>query len=122
MTTATVEEITANLQQFIGSEVFYKHWLGIRYTDGVKYLANEAGAYWLIDAIASHQDRKLLSNPRLREFQIWRLVVENSSATLICSLDTDIEVRRQQIPYTDFPLPEIKLYLVDKVLMLPSEY
>lgn len=66
--TITVEELTASLEQFVGSTKLYKHWLGIKYTDGVKYLANEAGAYWLIDAIASHQTRTLLSNPRLREF------------------------------------------------------
>jgi hypothetical protein len=118
----TPEELTAALDQFVGSENQYKHWLGIRYTDGVKYLATTAKAYWLIDAIASHQNRRLLSNPRLLEFQIWRLAVENSSATLICSEDTDIEVRRQSIEYTDFPLPEITLYLADKVLMLVSEY
>lgn len=121
MTTATAEEITATLDQFVGSENLYKHWLGIHYTDGVKYLATVAKAYWLIDAVASHQDRRLLSNPMLREFQIWRLVVENNSATLICEEDTDVEVRRQEIPYTDFPLPEITLYLLQKVLMLPSE-
>ncbi len=28
----------------------------------------------------------------------------------------------QQIEYTDFPLPEIRLYVCDNVLMLPSEY
>jgi hypothetical protein len=117
----TPEELTAALEQFTGSETVYKHWLGIRYTNGVKYLATATKAYWLIDAIASHQDRQLLSNSRLREFQMWQLVVENNSATLICFEDVDVEVRRQEIPYTDFPLPEVALYLVDKVLMLPSE-
>jgi hypothetical protein len=118
----TPEELTAALDQFVGSENQYKHWLGIRYTDGVKHLATTAKAYWLIDAIASHQNKLLLSNPRLREFQMWRLVVDNSSATLICFEDIDVEVRRQEIPYTDFPLPEVTLYLVGKVLMLMSEY
>ena len=29
---------------------------------------------------------------------------------------------RKKIPYTDFPLDEIKLYLIDNVLLLTSEY
>uniref|UniRef100_UPI001D014B85 DUF6876 family protein n=1 Tax=Nostoc sp. MG11 TaxID=2721166 RepID=UPI001D014B85 len=89
--------------------------------EGVKHLAQITQCYWLLDAIGSYQ-HQLQSNPRLRDFQVWRLVVENKSSTLICEEDTDIEVLRQSIPYTDFPLPEITLYLAQKVLMLPSEY
>ena len=36
--------------------------------------------------------------------------------------NTNQEVLRQEIEYTDFPLSHIKLYLVEKVLMLPNEY
>jgi len=68
------ETLTKNLQHFCGTEQYYPHWLGIRYTDGVKYLADNAEAYWLIDAIASHQP-KALRNQRLREFQVWFLHV-----------------------------------------------
>ncbi|WP_193200618.1 DUF6876 family protein [Nostoc sp. MG11] len=121
-TAKTAEELIADLEQFTGSEIVYRHSLGmLRYTEGVKYLAQATQCYWLLDAIGSYQHR-LGSNPRLREFQAWRLVVENKSGTLICEEDTDIEVLRQSIPYTDFPLPEITLYLAQKVLMLPFEY
>lgn len=75
-----------------------------------------------MDAIASHQTKQFLSNPNLREFQIWHLQVKDNSGVLICEWDTNQEVLRQEILYTDFPLPDIKLYLVEKVLMLPSEY
>ena len=44
----------SDLSQFIGTENYYRHWTGHGvYTDGVKYLAEKAGAYWLIDAILS---------------------------------------------------------------------
>ncbi|NDJ26152.1 hypothetical protein GS682_32190 [Nostoc sp. B(2019)] len=122
ITAKTAEELIADLEQFTGSEVVYRHSLGmLRYTEGVKYLAQTTQCYWLLDAIGSYQHR-LGSNPRLREFQVWRLVVENESGTLICEEDTDKEVLRQQIEYTNFPLSEITLYLAQKVLMLPSEY
>ncbi|WGV29143.1 DUF6876 family protein [Halotia branconii] len=121
-TAKTAEEIVADLEQFTGSSVVYRHWLGVlRYTEGVKYLAESTQCYWLLDAIGSYQGQ-LQSNPELRDFQIWHLIVQEKTATLICGEDTDKEVLRQQIKYTDFPLPEIKLYLAQKVLMLPSEY
>ncbi|MCK9598089.1 MAG: hypothetical protein M0R06_03545 [Sphaerochaeta sp.] len=50
------EELEAGLAQFYGSEQWYKaSFGGVVYTDGVKYLADHAGAYWLIDAVASYQ-------------------------------------------------------------------
>ena len=67
----TPQEISNELNQFYGSATLYKHWLGLKYTEGMRYLAQEANCYWLLDAIASHQTTKLLSNPKLREFQIW---------------------------------------------------
>jgi hypothetical protein len=115
----------SDLDQFSGTTEWYKHWLNqFTYTDGVKYLADEAKAHWLIDAIASHQTKQLLSDEMLKEFQIWRLIVntEDKTAKLICERDTDDIAVTQDIPYTDFPLAEVKLYLVAKVLMLPSEY
>ena len=118
----TPQQITAELKQFRGSDIIYKHWLGLRYTEGIKHLAEVAECWWLVDAIASYQTENLLCDSKLREFQIWRLLVQEKSGVLICEWDTEQEALRQQIPFTDFPLPEIKLYLIDKVLMLPSEY
>jgi hypothetical protein len=118
--------ITQNdLNQFSGTNELYKHWLKqFSYTDGVKFLAERADAYWLVDAIASHQTKQLLSDEMLQEFQIWKLIVnaEDKSARLICERDTEDVVVTQDIPFTDFPLSEIKLYLVARVLMLTSEY
>jgi hypothetical protein len=118
----TPQQIEAALNQFTGSTTLYKHWLGLKYTDGIKYLAEETSCYWLLDAIFSHQTKNFLSNQNLREFQIWHLKVENNSGILICEWDTNQEVLRQEIEYTDFSLSHIKLYLIETILMLPSEY
>jgi hypothetical protein len=115
----------AELAQFTGTTQWYKHWLKrFVYTDGVKYLAEQGNAYWLIDAIASHQTKQLLEDQMLREFQIWTLKVnlEEKTATLVCERDTDDTVLTQDIDFTDFPLAEVKLYLTEGVLMLTSEY
>ena len=113
-----------DLNQFRGTDKYYRHFLKqFAYTDGVKYLADTASAHWLIDAIASYQPQ-LLSDPMLQEFQVWKLTVnsDNNTATLVCERDTDVVVITQNIEFTDFPLPEVRLYLCAKVLMLPSEY
>lgn len=112
------------LDAFVGTENIYQYPFGIYYTDGVKYLATQGEAFWLLDAIASHQTQQLLSQSDLQEFQIWELTVaEDKSAVLTCRADTNTEpIVRQEIEYTDLPLKFIKLYLEEKVLLLPSEY
>jgi hypothetical protein len=97
-------------------------------TDGTHYLAEEAGAYWLMDAIMSHQPA-VLKHPdtRLREIQFWRLVVApDHSSVLSCVADSGCPAAvTQEIEFTDFPLPEITIYVVPgspTCLMLASEY
>jgi hypothetical protein len=99
----------------------------IVYTDGVKYMADEAGADWLIDEIVSAQTRPRVAG---EEFQTWQLKVEPSQeAILTCwraaPLDDDGRddvVFKKRIDFTDFPLDEISLYCVRGTIMLPSEY
>jgi len=124
-------ELQANLNQFTGTEqyhrfsgLFHKHLL----TDGAKYLAEKAGAYWLMDAIASHHGSCMKDKSgMLQEMQFWMLTVKGNKATLICERDTDNVAITQKIPFTDFPLESIKLYCApcddtNFVIMLPSEY
>ncbi len=111
------------LRQFTSTTSYYRHWLSrFVYTDGVKYVADNGGAHWLLDAIASYQP-KLLKDPMLEEFQYWKLTVSaDQKATLVCERDTDDVVVTQNFSLTDFPLSEISFYLVTGVLMLPSEF
>jgi len=103
------------LSQFIGTEKWYRHWLGKLYTDGVKFMAEEGKAFWLIDAIFSYR--------RTEPFQIWELKKTGErSAVLTMKEDSDQPALvTQKIPYTDFPLDSIKLYYENDVLYLPSE-
>jgi hypothetical protein len=111
----------ADLEQFTGTENWYQHWLGVfQYTDGIKFLAEKAKAYWLLDAIASHQPT-CLKDSMLRQIQFWKLNVENNTAFLICERDLGDVFLTQTIAYTDFPLQELTLYVENGVLCLPSE-
>ena len=104
-----------NLNKFCGTENYYKHFTGGFYTDGVKYVAETAGAYWLLDAIFSYARRE--------PFQIWTLKLVGKEGALLTMIEDAgmPEKVRQDIPYTDFP-ENIGFYLVDNVLMLKSEY
>jgi hypothetical protein len=121
MTTAksfTAEE----LAWFTGTANWYRHPLAksVLYTDGVKFIAERAGAYWLIDEIALSQ----ISEPALNaeEFQLWTLLVDGTAAILRCDDGNDRKLLEKRIDYTDFPEPGIKLYFTDGVIMLPGEY
>lgn len=108
-------EIENDLKQFTGTEQYHRHFMGGLFTDGVDYMAENFGAYWLLDIIFSYQ--------RKEPFQVWELKVENDKGTVTMVEDTDCPILvRQEIPFTDFPLPYFKLWLCDGVLLLPSEY
>ncbi|TDE08717.1 hypothetical protein E0F88_32225 [Dyadobacter psychrotolerans] len=118
------EKLTkADLAEFTGTEQWYRHPIvkSTLYTDGIKYVAETAGAYWLIDEIAFQQTHPLVKN---EEFQVWTLNVdlEQSKAVLTCDDGNDRIIYTKQISYTDFPLEEIKIYVTDNVILLPSEY
>lgn len=89
------------------------------YTDGVKLVADLCGAYWLIDGILSKQRLRIIME---QEFQVWKLAdIGHRRATLTCEDGNGNEVFREMIPFTDFPLDEIKFYVENGTLYLPCE-
>jgi hypothetical protein len=118
------EKLTlSDLTGFTGTETWYRHPVvkRILYTEGVRFMSVKAGAYWLIDEITFGQ-----YHPRVKtqEFQVWTLSVNllESTGTLTCDDGNGRVLCSKQIPYTDFPLEEIKIYLTNNVILLPSEY
>ena len=114
------QELQSGLDQFFGTEKWYRHFTGMLYTDGIKYLAEQAGAYWLIDAVGSYQ-------PVLQdeEFQLWRLEVDLEKSTGVLTMRRDTGLKplvTQKIPYTDFPLSEYEWYVEYNVMLLKNEH
>lgn len=129
--------MTLCLSSFTGSETFYKHFLkNVSYSEGVRYLAENAKCYWLIDAIASHLvanpklTKEMRENDRLACLSFWHLVPNGEGAILSCREDRDMTpVITQEIPFTDFPFNEVsnfRLYVSQHgngyIIYLPSEY
>jgi hypothetical protein len=129
----TKEEIEAGLAGFYGTEQYHRFSILFKnhvMTDGVKWLCESASCFWILDAIASHH-ASCMKDPKgmLQDAQFWTLKLNKTGrgAKLICERDTGDVYLTQKIPYTDFPLPEIKLYCnrADEnlwCLLLPSEY
>jgi hypothetical protein len=91
----------------------------VTYTDGAKYVADEAGAHWLLDIIATNQ---MTPAVKAEEFQVWKLTVANGKGRVVCEDGNDNVVFSQDIDFTDFPEPGITLWFTDNVILLPSEY
>ncbi|XIA64772.1 DUF6876 family protein [Bradyrhizobium sp. TZ2] len=95
---------SADLAHFTGTAEWYRHGLNRRmlYTDGVQYLAEKGGAYWLLDKIACLQ-----LEPKIgaEEFQVWRLhVMDDRTARLVCDdgNDNGTIIYSEDIDFTDF--------------------
>jgi len=111
--------ILFELAQCIGTQQYHKGQLTLKYTDGIKELIDLAKCYWLI------QDISIVSSMDFNdlEFQIWILQSQDGRAVLTMKEDTNEPVKyRQEYPLTDFPEGTMKIYVVDNVMLLPSEY
>ena len=111
----------ADLDNFHGSEHWYRHALNkqVTFTDGAKFLADRAGAYWLLDEIALAQ---WINRVKAEEFQVWKFVVTGSMGDLTCEDGNGNEVVAKKIDFTDFPLPKVTLWFENNVIYLPSEH
>jgi hypothetical protein len=124
MTEINTGEIRSTLGHFTGTENWYRHSLArsITYTDGVKYVGEACGAYWLIDKIAilNQFEGKFKSE----EFQVWTFSVNTKECVGVLTAEdgNGNVVHTEKLDYTDFPLDEIKFYFTNNVIMLPSEY
>ena len=121
--------ITIDLSQFYGTENLIR-WSPISrsvLTDGAHYLAETAGAYWLFDAIDSHLTTKgLTSQTEFTVVNLRRLSTTADDFQLTLDDGNGNVFVDQYIPYSDFPLAEIKLYAIYNgsgwTHMLPTEY
>jgi hypothetical protein len=123
-------ELKADLAGFSGTEGYTKYLGGLMLTDGVRYLAENAGCFWLLDIIASYQS-KCRKDADLREMQFWKLTVNADDSAVVTCEDGNGNVKiTQKMEYTDFPLSEVKVWVelgsVDLVnpayvAMLPGE-
>jgi hypothetical protein len=127
----SAEEIESALSGFCGTGAYHRLTMfgNLVGTDGVAWLCENAGCHWLLDAIGSRQP-ECRKDGMLRDMQFWTLKVNaDKSAVLTCERDAGDVFLAQKIEYTDFPVPEVKLWVEAgecggkpvMVVMLPGE-
>jgi hypothetical protein len=116
------QDLINGLDQFYGSDTTYYQpiYPKYRYTEGVKYLAENAEAYWLLDYIFSNQLDTVI---HAEGFQVWKIIVNADNSAVIRVEDGNKnEVKSFDLTFTDFPLKEYSLWFIGGTLLLPSEY
>lgn len=116
----TPETLRQELANFYGSEVFYRHPLNrsVVYTEGVQHFAEQAGAYWFLDILAT--EPAILE--QAKDFAAVTLKVKDGKAQLLVTDGNDGEVFRRDIDYTDCPEGDWQFFFVGGTIMLRSEY
>ena len=131
----TAAELEAALGDYIGTERYYTSPTfgarGFRYTDGVRKMAELAGAFWLLCEIHA----AAADHPHFKSgFWAVRMESHNTKGTLQISFDfrddgTPINMNGELksdfikgIPFTDFPEGAFEFYLQDGIMLLKSEW
>tara|TARA_R110002051_G_scaffold223612_1_gene286860 strand:- start:1260 stop:1640 length:381 start_codon:yes stop_codon:yes gene_type:complete len=122
-----VREITEGLQHFNGTEMFYQIPLTrTRFTDGLKYLANVAGCFWLITDVSviakSLMDKSYFITIDFKRLSEKEKTEHECEAIITYSDGNDNIFESHRYSFTDFPLDKLRLFFVDNTLILPSEY
>lgn len=110
-------ELQSNLAQFFSTERYYRHFTGMRFSDGVLFFAKHAEAFWFLDIVGSV--RHLVKE---EPFVVVELVVKGSTADFKMHDGNGSYLMYKRIDFTDCPEGTWKFYLQNNVLIVPSEY
>ncbi len=105
------------LRDFNGSDDLYQHPFGLTFSEGVYALCERYQCWWFLDVMVSYQHEL-----KKEEFQVWKLVKTDQSATVSCEDGNDKILRKQHIPFTDFPADEATVWVEFGTAILPSEH
>lgn len=103
------------LSKFTGSSIHHRSLIpSIVMTDGIKFLHEHKDCFWLINLIAA---RQLQTRVARQEFQVWEL----SKGKLTLKDEDNREIQKELVT-REFPLDNLTIWVMDKVMFLPQEY
>ncbi len=121
-----------DLDQFCGGENHYAVYGPKRFgsrvvmTDGIKYVADTMGAYWLFELTAT-----ILPDYRKEAFVSVKLTITDDGFILVLDDGNGNDLSRYDGDFTDFPADGLSFFAASQedeqggamwVLMLPGEY
>lgn len=111
-----------DLQHFTGTEQYHRlNMSQMVCTDGVKYFADHAGggAYWFVDFVSF----EVFGRIKAEGFMFIKLLVHaNATADIIVTNGDGQILFQKRIGFTDCYEGEWNFYLIDNVMLLPTEY
>lgn len=114
-------ELQHKLKQFYCTNKYHRYGLELFLTDGVKFLADNAECYWLLDVINSYN----MTEPKVQNegFQVWKCVrIKDYEFMVTCTDGNKKVLTEQRIPFSDLILDEVTIWKEDDTLILPSEH
>ena len=117
------QKLKLELSQYTGTQqyLFNRLYPKMKYTDGVKAMAIMAEAYWLLDLIGTEFFPRQESG-EWDYFVTFKLHVANNTMAITITDGDCNEYLQHDITYTDFPEGDWELWLIEGILILPSEY
>jgi hypothetical protein len=107
-----------------GGDCYYHHYLGYDYVDTILEACKQKKSFWVLDVIGSYMPQiKKHNKEQDNNFLLVTFLVDDEShCTFTIREDTDIEpFIKQDIEFTDLDC-SMKFYMVDDVLIFPSDY
>ena len=116
----TGDELRGHLRMFDGTVNWYKHPFNsnMHYTDGVKFFAESAGAYWFLDIVAT----ELADLQETEDFMSVELNVKNYKAKITADDGNGAVLWEKLIDFTNAPDGPWKFFFTNNVFYLPSEH
>jgi len=120
METLTKKTLISELTNFVGTKYWYQHPQNnaMTFTDGVKYFAERAQSYWLLGVIVTEYFPMLKDHPLL----VITAESQREHCVIFVTDGNENQLQSKHIPYTTLIEGQWKFYLMDNVLLLPSEY
>ena len=103
------------------SDKYLKFNMGLVLTQGTKALTDKFQCYWLLDVIASYQFKSKMRN---QDMQVWKFERSKTGdgGKVTCEDGNNNLLVSQRIPYSDIDAQEATFWLIDKTILLPTEY
>jgi len=121
------EQLKEALAQFYGTEKFYSiAMIKTRFTDGIKYLAEQTNCFWLVTDTSimakSLMDKSCFITIDFKKNLNEERNISCPDAVITYGDGNGHDLCSQEYYVTDFPFDELRLFFVDGTLMLPGEY
>ena len=124
----TSTEFTRSINGFFGTSNYYEmkanEHLKLLLTDGCEWVRETLDAYWLFQEILYSQVRLEIQNLSFQVWILWLDKDEDGEYWVLRCEDGDKDVAMVQMLLNDvtFPVEDFRVFVVDGVVMLPSEY